>query len=323
MIDNQTLYNLYYKILRIRLIEKEISNKYTEWKMRCPTHLSIGQESIPASICENLKKNDAIVSAHRCHAHYLSKGGSLKKMLAEIYGKVSGCAKGRGGSMHLIDYSVNFNAAVPIVGSTLPIGVGIAWANKLKNKKNVVVIFFGDGATEEGAFLESIDFASLHNLKILFVCENNQYSVYSNIKKRQSNSRSITKIANSVGIESTYLKDHNALKIFLSTKKIINNMKKNSKPHLIEINTYRYLEHCGPNNDDYLNYRNKSEISKWQKRDQIIFLENILTKKRLLNEVNKKKIINSLNKEIKIAFDYAEKSKFPNKKDLMKYIYAK
>jgi pyruvate dehydrogenase E1 component alpha subunit len=193
MIDNQTLYNLYYKILRIRLIEKEISNKYTEWKMRCPTHLSIGQESIPASICENLKKNDAIVSAHRCHAHYLSKGGSLKKMLAEIYGKVSGCAKGRGGSMHLIDYSVNFNAAVPIVGSTLPIGVGIAWANKLKNKKNVVVIFFGDGATEEGAFLESIDFASLHNLKILFVCENNQYSVYSNIKKRQSNSRSITK----------------------------------------------------------------------------------------------------------------------------------
>lgn len=322
MIQNKILFNLYKKILRIRLIETEISKRYSELKMRCPTHLSIGQESVPVSICENLSKSDTVVSAHRCHAHYLSKGGNLKKMLSEIYGKKTGCANGRGGSMHLIDYSVNFNAAVPIVGSTLPIGVGIGWANKIKKKKDIVVIFFGDGATEEGVFLESIDFAALHNLKILFICENNQYSVYTNINKRQSRSRSIVKIANSVGVKSTYLKNHNALNVYLSAKKIIHNIKKNSKPHLIEINTFRYLEHCGPNNDDYLNYRKKNEISKWLKKDQIIFLEKILLKKKLLNDLKKKKIIEDINKEIIGAFNFAEQSKFPKQKDLMNYIYA-
>ena len=266
MIKDKILYNLYKKILRIRLIETEIAKKYSDQKMRCPVHLSIGQESIPVSICSNLKKTDIIVTAHRSHAHYLAKGGNLKKMISELYGKVTGSTKGRGGSMHLIDNNSNVNAAVPIVGSTLPIGVGMAWANKLKNNNNIVVIFFGDGATEEGVFLESIDFASLHDLKVLFVCENNNYSVYSHLRKRQSKLRSISKIANSVGIETTYHKNHDTIDIFKSVKKVISKIKKTSRPYLIEINTFRYLEHCGPNNDDNLNYRDSNEISKWLKK---------------------------------------------------------
>ncbi len=321
MIENKIIYNLYKKILRIRLIETAIAENYSKQKMRCPVHLSIGQESVAVSICSNLKKSDVVVTAHRSHAHYLAKGGSLNKMISELHGKVTGSAKGRGGSMHLIDKNSNINAAVPIVGSTLPIGVGIAWANKLKKNQRIVVIFFGDGATEEGTFLESIDFASLFNLKILFVCENNNYSVYSSLKKRQSKFRSISKLANSVGIKSTQLKNHDTINLFQSAKKIIKKIIKSSRPHLIEVNTFRYLEHCGPNNDDYLNYRDKNEITSWLKKDQILSLENLLSRKKILNENKKKKIIRSINSDIKKAFKFAETSSYPNKKDLMRYIY--
>ena len=126
---------LYYEMLRIRYVEKTIAKKYSEQEMRCPVHLSIGQEAIAVGICQNLNKNDKLVTAHRSHAHYLAKGGSLKKMLAEIYGKETGCAKGLGGSMHLMDLDAGILAAVPIVGSTIPIGTGIAWGNKIKIKR--------------------------------------------------------------------------------------------------------------------------------------------------------------------------------------------
>ena len=176
-------------MLRIRMVEETISRRYSEWKMRCPVHLSIGQEAPAVGVMENLKKEDKIVTAHRSHAHYLAKGGNLNSMIAELYGKETGCAKGKGGSMHLIDLKAGVTAAVPIVGSTIPIGVGLSWSIKLERKKNIVVIFFGDGATEEGVFQESLDFASLHNLPVLFVCENNEFSVYSHLSKRQSKKR--------------------------------------------------------------------------------------------------------------------------------------
>ena len=130
---------LYYEMLRIREIEKTIAEKYNEWEMRCPVHLSIGQEAVAVGVCQNLKKNDEIVTAHRCHAHYLAKGGSLKSMISELYGKETGCAKGLGGSMHLIDLRAGVSAAVPIVGSTIPIGTGIAWANKIKPTRNPTI----------------------------------------------------------------------------------------------------------------------------------------------------------------------------------------
>ena len=149
-------HRLYYEMLRIRKIVEKISNLYTEWEMRCPVHLSVGQEAIATGICLSLSKKDQVLSAHRSHFHYLAKGGSLKKMISEIYGKETGCAGGKGGSMHLIDLKAGLIAAVPIVGSTIPIGVGLAWANKLDKSDKIVVIFFGEGATEEGVYYESI-----------------------------------------------------------------------------------------------------------------------------------------------------------------------
>ena len=305
------------------MIELSIVQNYNNLKMRCPVHLSIGQESAAVGICANLKKNDEIVTAHRSHAHYLAKGGSLKKMIAELHGKETGCAEGLGGSMHLIDLNQNITAAVPIVGSTIPIGVGKAWANKLNSANNIVVIFFGDGATEEGVFFESLDFAVLKNLKILFVCENNKYSVYSSLKKRQSKKRNLIKIAKAMGLNTQLFKDHDVLNIYKKTKKIIKTIKKKSVPYLIQINTWRYLEHCGPNYDDNLGYREKRDKIYWAKKDQIFKYENLLKKKGLIKTQDITDMKYKLQNEINRAFKFAEKSKFPSKKILKKYIYSK
>ena len=315
--------NLFYEMLRIRMIELSIVENYNNWKMRCPVHLSIGQESSAVGICANLKKNDEVVTAHRSHAHYLAKGGSLKKMIAELHGKETGCAEGLGGSMHLIDLNQNITAAVPIVGSTIPIGVGKAWANKLNSANNIVVIFFGDGATEEGVFFESLDFAVLKNLKILFVCENNKYSVYSSLEKRQSKKRNLIKIAKAMGLNTQLFKDHDVLNIYKNTKKIIRTIKKKSVPYLIQINTWRYLEHCGPNYDDNLGYRKKRDKKYWAKRDQIYKYENLLKKKGLIKTQDIIEMKHELQNEINSAFKFAEKSNFPSKKILKKYIYSK
>src|SRR3989338_9607744 len=183
--SSKILLSLYRKLLLIRQTEEKIAEKYQEREMRCPVHLSIGQEAVAVGVCDNLKKEDIVYSNHRCHAHYLAKGGNLNRMIAEIYGKETGCAKGRGGSMHLIDLAAGFGGATPIVGNSVPIAVGAAFSNKLKGDKNIAVVFLGDGSTEEGVFHESLNFAILKKLPVLFVCENNLFSVYTNLSERQ------------------------------------------------------------------------------------------------------------------------------------------
>ena len=320
--NKDTAIKIYFEILRIRKIELEISKKYSEQKMRCPIHLSIGQEAIPVAICRNLNKADKVFTAHRSHAHYLAKGGNLKKMLAELYGKKSGCAEGKGGSMHLIDLKAGLFGAVPIVGSTIPIGVGAAWHNKLNKEKSITVIFFGDGATEEGVFQESLDFASLHNLPALFICEHNNYSVYSNIKKRQSKKRNILNIAKAIGIEGIHLDGNNSLDLYKKTKKVINSIRKKNRPFIFLCDTFRHLEHCGPNNDDNLNYRDKEYVSYWMKNCPLKKIENYLLKKNFLSLNTIANFNKKINNEIKEAFLFADNSKFPEKKDLYKDVYA-
>jgi pyruvate dehydrogenase E1 component alpha subunit len=198
---------VFFGALRIRRVEEAIARRYHEAKMRCPVHLSIGQE-IPAAIIGQLRdKNDTFISSHRAHAHYLAAGGSLPKMIAEIYGKVDGCAKGRGGSMHLFDKKSGFLGSSAIVGNSIPVGVGLAYSYKIKNKNSISFVFFGDGATEEGVFYESLNFAAIHKLPVVFVCENNKYSVYTSLSDRQPSSRSIHRVAESLGVSSTKISD--------------------------------------------------------------------------------------------------------------------
>ena len=320
---NKLYKNLYKKIYKIRQVENKISQVYKEQEIRCPVHLSIGQEAVAAGICESLTKNDEIISTHRSHAHYLAKGGNLKSMIAELYGKSNGCAKGLGGSMHLQDVSTGIFGSVPIVGSTIPIGVGISFYSKYSEikKNNITIIFFGEAATEEGVFHESINFASLHNLPILFVCENNLYSVYTSLKKRQSEKRNIRKIVESNGIKSFSMFGNDVLKVHSLAKHCIRTIRRNKKPIFLELKTYRWLEHCGPNWDDNLNYRPKGELKKWIKKCPLKKFKNkICSNPKKLNII--KKLEKDINNEINIAFSSAKNSKFPKKNILNKYIYS-
>ena len=306
---------------RIRLVEEEISTRYVEQQMRCPVHLSIGQESAAVGVSHYLKEGDKVYSNHRCHAHYLAKGGDLKSMIAELYGKETGCAMGKGGSMHLVDLNSGFFAAVPIVGSTIPIAVGVAWAFKLKKSRNIVTVFLGDGATEEGVFFESLDFASLKNVPMLFVCENNFYSVYSQLNVRQSPDRKIAGLAESHGIK-TYTGDgNNITQVSEIAKEAIKYIKDYNAPAFIELETFRWLEHCGPNWDDELGYRKEGELDKWQKRDPLSANETLLIEKKELtkNEILEIKEVISI--EIDEAFKFAKDSPFPDLSILNEHIY--
>ena len=321
-LDSKKKLKLFYDILRIRRVEEMISSKYQEMNMRCPVHLSIGQEAIAVGISALLSKKDQVVSNHRSHAHYLSKGGNLKKMIAEIYGKSDGCNSGRGGSMNLIDKNVNFMLSLPIVGSTIPLGVGLSFEKKIRNKNELVVIYLGDAATEQGVFYESLNFAKLQNLKCLFVIENNFYSVYTNIKDRRG-STNLDEIENILKIK-TYREDGNkVLNVIKTADSAVNYIKKYSKPAIIITNTYRYLEHCGPNNDDKLEYRKKSEIEFWNKKCPLINIKNLLIKQKVLNDLKIHYFEKKIERELKKVFRQAELSNFPNYQSSFDYIYAK
>ena len=304
---------LFEKIYRIRKTEEKISKLYSEQEMRCPVHLSIGQEGVAAGVCAALKKTDKILSTHRAHAHYLAKGGNLKSMISEIYGKETGCSKGLGGSMYLQDSKAGVVAAVPIVGSNIAIGTGVAFRSifNSKLKKFITVIFFGEAATEEGIFTESINFASIHNLPILFVCENNLYSVYTPLKDREPKKKNLVNIIKNYGINSTSINGNDPSRVYSVTKKMISSIRKKSKPMFIECKTYRWLEHCGPNWDDQLNYRPKGELNEWMRKCPLNFIKKKLGKR---NYKTVKKIEKKIDKEIELAFDFAKKSKLPNKK---------
>lgn len=299
---------LYTEALRIRNIELEISRRYSSNQIRCPVHLSVGQEGIAAACALVMKKLDFAVSTHRGHAHYLAKGGDLKKMIAEIYGKVTGCSKGIGGSMHLMDLNVNFMGSSAIVGNSIPVGVGLGLSAKLKKKNQISYVFFGEGATEQGVFYESVNFAIIKKLPVIFICENNLYSVYSDLKYRQPKTRKIYKLVKSFGIQTYKCNGNNVLDSYNTLIKARNFLLKKKQPVFIEFSTYRWLEHCGPNYDNDLKYRSENEFNNWKKKDPIKILKQYL-KKNFSHEKIEKKIKNEINN----AFNFALRSKFPSK----------
>jgi len=320
-IPSKNLINFYEKISLIREVELEISKRYPENKMRCPVHLSIGQEACAVGICENLDKNDSLYSTHRSHAHYLAKGGSLKKMIAEIYGKKTGCCGGRGGSMHLFDDNVGMKSSIPIVASSIPVAAGDALSMKLKKSKNISVVIFGDGAIEEGIFYETLNFSVLKKLPILFVCENNLYSIMTHINERQPENY-IQRIKNLHRIPFEKCNGNKVDQVYLKSKKLIDSIKKNGGPAFLVLNTYRYKEHCGPNDDLHLGYRSSDELKKWMNSDPLKYSKNLALKSiKNFNSISSK--INNKNKRYcKISFNFAETSKFPSSLDINKKIYS-
>lgn len=274
-LSRQKLEALYRDMLRIRRIEEAIAARYAEQEMRCPTHLCIGQEAVCVGVAACLGHSDYVFSNHRAHGHYLAKGGSLEGMIAELYGKATGCCGGMGGSMHLIDPAVGFLGAVPIVASTIPLAVGAAWAARLKGEDRVSVAFFGDGAFEEGVVHESINFALLHRLPMVFLCENNLYSVYTRIDERQP-ARPIHAVAAAHGCYTATADGNDVAAVMTTATPAIAHARRGDGPVFLEFSTYRWREHCGPNYDDELSYRPVGELATWQTRCPLQHLAGVL-----------------------------------------------
>jgi pyruvate dehydrogenase E1 component alpha subunit len=252
-------------MLRIRLVEEAIADHYAEGEMRCPVHLSIGQEAIAVGVCEALTTADKVYSTHRSHAHYLAKGGDLKRMLAEICGKEAGCVGGRGGSMHLMDVSKGMMASIPIVASSIPVAVGSALADKRMRTGKVTVAFIGDASIEEGVFHESANFAVLHSLPVIFVCENNLYSVYTHLDQRQPD-RPLTNIAAAHGMTAAHGDGNDVLACFKLAGEAVARAREGGGPTFVLLDSYRWREHCGPSFDNHIGYRTESEFQEWEKR---------------------------------------------------------
>ncbi|VAX23815.1 Acetoin dehydrogenase E1 component alpha-subunit [hydrothermal vent metagenome] len=322
-VDSNSLnVRLFANMLRVRVIEEELARVYPEWQIRCPVHFCIGQEAPPVGIIEALNPQDTVMSHHRAHGHYLAKGGDLKKMTSELYGKRNGCSSGKGGSMHLIDLSVNFLGSSSIVSGTIPVALGVGFSFKLKGDNSVSTVFFGDGATEEGGFYECLNFAALHSVPILFVCENNLFSIYSNSASRRPANSSIYEIAKSIGVKSCKVDGNDVRALHDTAKRALENIRNGKGPFLIEALTYRWLEHCGPFCDDNLGYRHADEIKKWREKDPLIQIKNELLSSGVISEkfiIEKRQ--NYLS-EISRAIDHAKESKFPDSSQLITDVYS-
>lgn len=313
---------LLFSMKRIRMVEEAIAGRYPEGRMRCPTHLSIGQEAVAAVAGMLISDGDLVVSSHRAHAHYLGVGGDLNAMIAELHGKVTGCSRGKGGSMHLVDRKIGFAGSTAIVANTIPVGAGIALAMKIRELSGVCCIFLGDGAVEEGVFYESINFVALHNLPVVFLCENNFYSVYSPLSVRQPAGRKIHKMVQAIGVRGVYNSGIDIESLYTTLTSAFSDTRSTKQPVFVEVETYRWREHCGPDYDDELGYRSEQEIRYWKENDILNKFEDSLKKKNILNQKMILSMEEKINKEIAGAFQFAEESPFPEREELAKDIYS-
>lgn len=315
------LLNLYRAMTRIRMVEEEIARRYPEQEMRCPVHLSIGQEATAVGACAALRRQDQIVSTHRCHSHYLAKGGDLAAMIAEIHGKAAGCCIGRGGSMHLFDPAAGVLASVPIVSSSIPLGVGAALAFRQRGEDNVALAFLGDASIEEGVFHESANLATLFRLPVVFFAENNLFSVYTHIRDRQP-ARPLADVAKAHAMAADHVDGNRVVDVFNATTAAVQRARGGNGPTLIVADTYRWREHCGPNYDNDIGYRSEADFEAWKVRCPVANFEAHLIGQGILDAKAKGAMDKEIAAEIAAAFDFAKSAPFPDPATAGDGVYA-
>jgi len=302
--------HFYRSLYRIRRVEEEVARIYPSDKIKSPVHLSIGQEAVSVGVCEALRPSDVVFGTYRGHALYLAKGGDLRKMIAELYGKVTGCSKGKGGSMHLVDVEAGVMGTSAVVGTTIPHAVGYAYAMRLRGADTVAAAFFGDGAVDEGVFHESMNFASLKKLPMVFICENNFYSIHSHQRTRQP-AANIVDRARAYMMPAERIQDGNVLKIYERVQAAVDEIRRTrSGPRFFECMSYRWNEHVGPNDDFDKGYRSRAEADPWFQNDQVERLGS------LLDLQARARIDAEVEAEIQDAFAFAEASPFPDDAEL-------
>lgn len=301
---------LYAEMVRIRKAEEAVVAYYPEQEMRCPTHLSIGQEAVAVGVCQALTVADTVVSGHRCHAHYLAKGGTLEGMFAELYGKVTGCCGGKGGSMHLASPETGMLGASAIVAGTVPIAVGRALAARLRGSDEVSVAFFGDAGVEQGVTHESLAFAALRRLPVLFVCENNLYATASPLAARQVIA-DIWRRAEAHAVPGVAVDGNDVIEVYRAARAAVERARRGDGPTFIEAKTYRWLEHVGPNYDIDLGYRTQAELDAWMARDPLLVHGARLEAAGVLPSAEREALERRIHDEVEAAVRFAKASPFP------------
>ena len=317
----ETLKNLYRVMVTIRRFEEKIIEVYPHQEIKTPVHLYIGQEAVAAGVCANLSKDDYIFSTHRSPGHYLAKGGEMKQLVAELYGKKTGCSKGKGGSMHGVDPKVGVWGSTAIVGGNIPLFTGAALASVMQGRDRVSVCFFGDGAVDEGSFHEGLNFASLRKLPAIFVCENNFYATHSHQSKRQPHDF-IYKLAEGYLLPGIRVDGNNVLDVYKVAHEAVRKAREGEGPTLIECRTYRWRGHVGPDYDINLGYRTREELNRWMRRCPIGMFESLLVRQGVMTKKEIDEVIKQADKEIHRAYIYAKESPYPEAEELFDDVWS-
>jgi len=278
------------------------------------------QEAVAVGVCANLRKDDLISSNHRGHGHYLAKGGNLNALIAELYCRETGCSKGRGGSMHIVDVSAGHLGSSSIVGGGIPTGTGHALAMKMQGRDAVSAIFFGDGASDEGVLYESLNFAVLKRLPVIYVFENNQYSVCSRTKDRRKGDVVFHSMPGDL-LHSRKVDGNSVLDVYEAAGEAIKLCRSGAGPAFIECLTYRMRGHAGAGSDAKLGYRTEEEIAEWEKKCPVRTFREILFTSGDLTEKSAADIEKEIEREIDAAFEFAQESPLPLKEDVGLYLF--
>jgi pyruvate dehydrogenase E1 component alpha subunit len=318
--NNPEMLEVYSDMFFLRTAEEKIAEYYFNNKIFSFVHFYIGQEAVAVGVSKHLNLEDRVFGNHRSHGHYLAKGGSLESMFAEMLGKAVGCARGKGGSMHMLDKSIGFMGSTPILGSAVPIATGSAFQQKMMKEPGITVVYLGDGAAEEGIFYESLNFAALHNLPLVIVLEDNLYSVNSDNSVRKSPDFNYEKIAEGFGIQ--YLRgDGNDVRDVLNASKIaIDSARNNSKPTLLHLVTFRHMAHSAPIRDDKSGYRVIDTEETRTAKDSLMKLRNEILAS--IEESKLNELENQLLSKVNQALTFAVNSEEPKEPEMMLGVFA-
>lgn len=316
--DKNKYLSIYKKMYLIRKYEKKIYYLFLEGAIPGTVHQYIGEEACAAGVCYNLSDSDYITSTHRPAGHSIAKGVPLKDMMAEMFAKSTGCCHGKGGAMHMGDIRVGAIPAIAIVGGGIPVAVGIGLSCKMRKTKNVCICFFGDGATNEGSFHESLNAASIWKLPVVFVIENNLYGASTHINS-VTNINSLASRGNAYGIKYSTTDGQDAIKVEKAASEAIENARNGNGPVLLELLTYR---HCGHSRNDACGYRSKEEEEDWKKRDAIVIMRNYLINDYEMTDDEIIKFEAEIDNAIEEAVEYAKIQPSPTPGDALNDVYA-
>lgn len=315
--------HFYKELLRTRRVEEILADEYRTGSMRTPTHFGIGQEAVAVGVCQALKTEDVVYTHHRCHTHYLAKGGNLLGLVAELFGREAGCSRGRGGSVHLTDRSVGFIGSSPILGHSSALAAGSALAFKMDKLAHVAVGFFGEGACDEGSVWESFNYASVHKLPVLFVCENNLYATESPMSIRQADGTDLCERVRSFKVRAERVDGNDVNAVYQAAQSAIKACRAGEGPVFLECMTYRWREHVGPLWDYEANrvYRSKTELDEWMEKCPVKRSGESLLAAGVASMKDLDQWLDEIDKEVSETIAKAKNSPWPEASTLFDNVY--